>query len=124
MCDDVETLRKQSWKFFWQYCSKFIDRGVVFPDASENTGELKWDNPPTYEDRDKFMLFLDKVSKKSTPPSKVDGHTLQNWQTTNMLMQYQLFTNGTRLKANCYLHKQRTEQLQNQYHHSIKLRKT
>ncbi|XP_021711281.1 uncharacterized protein LOC110679829 [Aedes aegypti] len=75
----------------WQYCSKFIDRGVVFPDASENTGELKWDNPPTYEDRDKFMLFLDKVSKRSTPPSKVDGHTLQNWQTkdvTVMLYKY------------------------------------
>lgn len=75
----------------WQYCSKFIDRGVVFPDSTDATNELKWDHPPTYEDRDKFMTFHDKISKRCTLPSKVDAHTLQSWQTkdvTVMLYKY------------------------------------
>lgn len=75
----------------WQYCLKFIHRGVIFPDVANQTGDLKWEDPPTYEDRDKFMTFHDKISKRSITPSKVDGHTLQNWLTkdvTVMLYKY------------------------------------
>lgn len=65
----------------WQYCVKFIYRSVAFPDVSHESGELQWEEPPTYQERDKFLVFHDKVSKRSTVPSKVDGSTLQNWLT-------------------------------------------
>ncbi|XP_053698783.1 uncharacterized protein LOC128745728 [Sabethes cyaneus] len=68
----------------WQYCTKFIYRGVIFPDTSDDRGELKWEDPPMYKDCDKFMTFHDKVSKRNIAPSKVDGHALQNWLTKDV----------------------------------------
>ncbi|XP_055619671.1 uncharacterized protein LOC129764522 [Toxorhynchites rutilus septentrionalis] len=68
----------------WQFCLKFIYRGVVFPDASNESGDLKWEDPPTFDDRDKFMIFHNKISKRSIIPSLVDGHTLQTWLTKDV----------------------------------------
>ena len=78
----------------WSFCVKFIHRAAVFNDsiheilaASENNSPhgppaaaVCWDeDAPAYENRNNFLSFHDKTSKRNYPPTKVDEAMLQTW---------------------------------------------
>lgn len=81
-------------KQIWNYCLKYIHRAAVFNDsihetleASENcvpnsapSATVWWDEEaPCFDNRNNFLSFQDKTSKRSYPPTKVDEAMLQSW---------------------------------------------
>ncbi|KXJ68991.1 hypothetical protein RP20_CCG000605 [Aedes albopictus] len=86
----------------WSFCVKFIHRAAVFNDsiheilaASENNSPhgppaaaVCWDeDAPAYENRNNFLSFHDKTSKRNYPPTKVDEAMLQTWISKDNLLQ-------------------------------------
>lgn len=84
--NSVENVVKQVWDF----CSKFIHRAAIFNDSihetlddSENRGPaaiVSWnEEAPCFENRDNFIVFQDKSSKRNYLPTKIDQSMLRNW---------------------------------------------
>lgn len=68
----------------WNNCVKYMNRAVFFS-VSDAEEEATWDEElPSYENRNNFLVFQDKSSKRNTVPSKVDGSTLQSWLTKDI----------------------------------------
>ncbi|XP_055522793.1 uncharacterized protein LOC129716974 [Wyeomyia smithii] len=68
----------------WEYCAQFITKAVIFkdfdPKGHSTNLEAAWDNEdPSFESKDKFLIFQDKSGKRNIAPSDVTSNTLQGW---------------------------------------------
>ncbi|XP_062704270.1 uncharacterized protein LOC134286641 [Aedes albopictus] len=74
--DEVDDVMQK----LWNYCIQFLHRALLFLGAAADVEEISWDeDQPVFENRNNFMVFHDKSSKRNTLPTKVDGKTLQGW---------------------------------------------
>ncbi|EDS45621.1 conserved hypothetical protein [Culex quinquefasciatus] len=74
----------------WEQCRGKVYRGVTFHDSpheiiaaeeDRSIAIVKWDDElPNFENRGRFMYFLDVKSKRSHRPDKVDSKTLLSWE--------------------------------------------
>lgn len=64
----------------WEFCSKFTFRAVAFSESSDARVDATWSELlPSFDERDKFIVFQDKSNKKNIVPSKVDSNALVSW---------------------------------------------
>ncbi|XP_065073528.1 uncharacterized protein LOC135697685 [Ochlerotatus camptorhynchus] len=83
---DGDTVEEVLMKI-WEFCSQFTYRAFAFSEPSDSRVDATWSEIfPSYDERDTFIMFQNKSSKKNIVPSKVDSNTLVSWLAREMFL--------------------------------------